>query len=85
MKTKLNNIHLFHSIMKCKRGHDVHSLILPVIDEQLVKSLKMKPTGEESNVKNTQNVYGQFLKKVEVDVVFKKLQLAISKRASRKE
>ena len=51
----------------------------------LAKSLKMKHTAVKSKVKNTQNVYGQFLKKVEVDVVFKKLQLAISKRASRKE
>ena len=59
IKTKLNNIHLFHAIMKCKRGHDVHSLLLPIIDEQLVKSLKMKPTRMESKVKNTQNVYGQ--------------------------
>ena len=22
------------TIMKCKRGHDVHSLLLPIIDEQ---------------------------------------------------
>ena len=85
IKTKLNNIHLFHSIMKCKRGHNAHSLILPVIDEQLVKSLKMKPTGEESKVKNTQNVYGQFLKNVDVYVVFKKHQVAISTHGSREE
>ena len=81
----MNVVQLFHTIMKCKRGHDVHSLILPVIDEQLVKSLKMKPTGEESKVKNTQNIYGQFLKEVEVDVLFKKHQVAISTHGSRKE
>ena len=45
----------------------------------------MKPTGMESEVKNTQNVYGQFLKKVKVDVLFKKLQLAISTLGSREE
>ena len=71
--------------MKCKRGHYIRSLLLPIIDEQLVKSLIMEPTGMESKVKNTQNVYGQFLKNVEVHVVFKKLQLAISKHGSRKE
>ena len=83
--TKLNNIQLFHTIMKCKRGHDVRSLLLLIYDEQLVKSLKMKPTGEESKVKNTQNIYGQFLKEVEVDVLFKKHQVAIPTHGSRKE
>ena len=34
-----------------EREHDVHSLRLPIIEEQLVKSLKMKPTGMESKVK----------------------------------
>ena len=37
----------------------------------------MKPTGTESEVKNTKNLYGQFIKNIEVDVVFKKLQLAM--------
>ena len=56
-----------------------------LLTNSLAKSLKMKHTAVKSKVKNTQNVYGQFLKKVKVDVLFMKHQVAISTHGSRKE